>query len=194
MRRISNNLKFKKLGFKSIRRKQGDEYFYNNDISNRSLAKLFKKYGGKAHDAKATNARMIQKASILLKNKPKKNDQTTLQRTKPVMPESPTKVIEVKPTIPKETVDKLSMSPKSKREDENDREVFDEVSSCLDMLRNIEKKMSKYQAADRSINDKFDDLIKNTTAVNDLASESHHNYKVATKKDLLRKDLEIEHL
>ena len=62
------------------------------------------------------------------------------------------------------------------------------------MLRNIEKKMSKYQAADRSINDKFDDLIKNTTAVNDLASESHHNYKVATKKDLLRKDLEIEHL
>ena len=37
-------------------------------------------------------------------------------------------------------------------------------------------------------------MIKTTTAVNDLASESHHNYKVATKKDLLRKDLEIEHL
>ena len=31
------------MGFRSIRRKQGDEYFYNNDIGQKSLAKVFKK-------------------------------------------------------------------------------------------------------------------------------------------------------
>ena len=37
------NYQFKQLGFRSIRRKQGDEYFYNNDIGQKSLAKVFKK-------------------------------------------------------------------------------------------------------------------------------------------------------
>lgn len=54
--------------------------------------------------------------------------------------------------------------------------------------------MSKYQAKDQSVNNKFDAMIKSTVVVNDLASESHHNYKAAHKKDLVRKDLEIKQL
>lgn len=36
-------VQIKMLGFKSIRRRQGDEYFYNNDVNQCSLQKLFKK-------------------------------------------------------------------------------------------------------------------------------------------------------
>lgn len=72
--------------------------------------------------------------------------------------------------------------------------VIDEVSSCLDLLRNIDKKMAKYQVKDRSINDKFDVMINSTHAVNDLASESQHDYKVASNKDFMRKNLEFHEL
>ncbi len=72
--------------------------------------------------------------------------------------------------------------------------VIDEVNSCLDLLRDIDKKMAKYQVTDRSINDKIDVMIHSTHAVNDLASESQHDYKLASNKDLLRKNLEFNEL
>lgn len=37
------------LGFKSIRRRQGDEYFYNVDVNHCSLQKLFKKNQGSSN-------------------------------------------------------------------------------------------------------------------------------------------------
>lgn len=37
-------------------------------------------------------------------------------------------------------------------------------------------------------------MIHSTHAVNDLASESQHDYKLASNKDLLRKNLEFNEL
>ena len=64
---VSDSFQFKQLGFKSIRRKQGDEYFYNNDISNRSMHKLFKKYADKPRESKeSVKDRVLRKMAVLL--------------------------------------------------------------------------------------------------------------------------------
>lgn len=55
---------------------------------------------------------------------------------------------------------------------EDNSQILGEVNECLDLLQNIDRKMLKYEATDQSIIQKFDAMIKTTTAVNDLASES----------------------
>ena len=87
-------------------------------------------------------------------------------------------------------------SPKALSSDKpsDDLQIFEEVNTCRDLLRDIWQKMSKYQATDRSINEKIDVMIRTTATVNEMATESQNEYKESSKKDLLRKDLEMQEL
>ena len=76
----------------------------------------------------------------------------------------------------------------------DDLQIFEEVNTCRDLLRDIWQKMSKYHATNLSINEKIDVMIKTTATVNEMATEGQNEYKEASKKDLLRKDLEMQEL
>lgn len=149
---MSNIFQFKTLGFKSIRRKQGDEYFYNNEVNHRSLGKLFKKFADKPRDKKTATARILQKAKVLLEtaNKDPVNQGSSLS-TDNAAQMSTNKVKARSDSVDesqlKTTAQKREEgSPKALSSDKpsDDLQIFEEVNTCRDLLRDICQKMSKY--------------------------------------------------
>ena len=108
------------------------------------MAKLFKKFAGKPREK--TTARVLKKVSILLENAKKTSPVVSVSNNKhfasPETKASPPSVLESqqRTTAPKQKEPAMPrIEPKHA-----DKEVFDEVSSCFDLLRDIDKKMSKY--------------------------------------------------
>lgn len=181
-KRVSGLLKmtkiqFKQLGFKSIRRKQGDEYFYNNDISNRSLAKLFKKYAAPAKPKLANSLAervrtLVNGGSVTLE----------LMVNKAEMTRAKTQVVPVKRNTPVIADENL----------ESTTEELEELNSCIEMLQQLDFKMDYFANRDIALKSKIEDILSVTKTVNQVAMESKQEYEHLNKVDLKRKILEIQ--